>query len=90
MTSAKIDWVIGAAGGLPNQRQRKNAPAASASSSSTVKPGTKNFSNCSRERRAGRPDVSSLLKSAEADGAFVSSSYSSRSNFSRSTSRIWK
>ena len=39
---------------LPVQRQSSHAPPASSSSSSTANPGTKNFSNCSRARRAGK------------------------------------
>ena len=39
---------------LPIQRQSSHAPPASSRNSSTPKPGTKNFSNCSRARRAGK------------------------------------
>ena len=64
------------------------APPDSSSSSSTVKPGTKYFSNCSRAFWAGKLPPSLLAKS-EAPRLRASSSNSSFSSRSFSSSRIW-
>ena len=80
---------LGTAGILPSQFQHHHAAAACASINITVKPGTKNFSNCSRDRRAGNASASCASNNApELAPPRASSSNSSRSNRSRSSSRI--
>jgi hypothetical protein len=71
------------------QRQSNHAPPASSSSNSTPKPGTKNFSNCSRARCAGKTSASFASNSVEPPLLLVSSSSSSFSSRSFSSSRIW-
>ena len=71
------------------QRQSIHAPPASRRNSSTAKPGTKYFSNCSRERRAGKASDSFATNRVDSPLVRASSSISSFSSRSFSSSRIW-
>ena len=72
-----------------NQRQSSHAPPASSRNSSTANPGTKYFSNCARDRRAGKTSASFASNRADSPLARASSSTSSFSSRSFSSSRIW-
>ncbi len=74
---------------LSSQRHSNQAPPASSRNSSTLKPGTKYFSNCSRERRAGKTSDSFASNRADSPLVRASSSTSSFSSRSFSASRIW-
>ncbi len=75
---------------LCSDRQSRIAPAGlQQEQNNTVNAGTKNRSNCSRERCAGNTSVSPVLNSAELAADLVSSSNSSFSSRSRSSRRIW-
>ena len=49
---------VGAAASVPSQRHNRHAPPPCTTSSRMAKPGMKNFSNCSRARRAGNASAS--------------------------------
>ncbi len=93
MAKSPIDGVARTSiiGGVPRAipRQSSHAPPASMMNSKTAKPGTKNFSNCSRVRRAGKISPSFVSNRDDSPRVRDSSSNSSFSNRSFSSSRIW-
>jgi hypothetical protein len=72
-----------------SQRHSIQAPPPCSANRITVKAGTKNRSNCSRERCAGNDSASFASNIAEPVWALANSSSSSFSSRSRSSSRIW-
>ena len=75
---------------LPSHFQSHQTAPPCSRNNSAVNSGRRYFSNCSRERRAGNVSASVCGNNVALLLAFLSSSYSSFSNRSRSSRRIWK
>ena len=88
MAMATDAWLTPAGSAAGIQRQNNQIAVPCNASNNTVKAGTRNRSNWSRDRRAEK--LSASANNAEPPLAFLSSSNSMASSRSRASSRNWK